>query len=410
MLYLVLSPFYVFPSGNPQPADLLMAVLILLVFTGTVCRVTLASNLYLSLASFLGVVILVNLYWWSIYYEPTTLVSILFYAYNIAHVVFLASIMKGARDGVLAATQLGLLAAILIEIAATLLFPASTFRAVGTFNNPNQLGYWGLLVAACWLVVRGDRKLGALDFSVLVMVGFVVAVSLSKAAMIAFGMLLIFAVFGQGLRSRSLIGGFALLAIGSQLWWAMPDTVQVRTTDVISRGPVANVIKRFESLGKHADDSVAGRGYDRMWRYPEYLILGAGEGIAYRLFKRGDNFNELHSTWGTLLFSYGVAGFASFTAMLIIIFRSAPWRHLWYFLPIALYGLTHQGLRFSMLWVFFGLVFGLAQSGGSSASAGESPHRAVGSPAAARRRPLRGQRGAGLPDPDKRHCPESKFS
>jgi hypothetical protein len=279
-----------------------------------------------------------------------------------------------------------------------LLFPASAFRGVGTFNNPNQLGYWGLLVAACWLVARADRKLGALDLGVLVMVGYLVAVSLSKAGMIAFGLLLILAVFGQGLRSRSSIGAFALLAIGIQLWWAMPDTLQVRTTDVISQGPLEKVVKRFESLGKHGDDSVAGRGYDRIWRHPEYLLLGAGEGITYRLLKRGDRFNELHSTWGTLLFSYGVAGSLSFVAMLVVIFRRAPWRHFSYFVPIVLYGLTHQGLRFSMLWVFFGLVFGLSQSHGSRTRTENPPDRATGSPAA-RGRPLGGQAIARIADP-----------
>ena len=132
-----------------------------------------------------------------------------------------------------------------------------------------------------------------------------------------------------------------------------------------------------------------------MWRYPEYLIFGAGEGIAYRLLKKGDNFNELHSTWGTLLFSYGIAGFTSFMMMLAILFRSAPWRHLWYFLPIALYGLTHQGLRFSMLWVFFGLVFGLARSDGWATGRGESSERATGSPSRPRHRLLENRRITG---------------
>ena len=340
-----------------------MAMLIVLVLTGTTCRVARASDLYLCMGSFLLVVLLVNLYWWSIYYETITLMAILFYAYNASIMVFLVSIIRSAPAQALAATQLGLLAGILIETAATVLMPESTFRGVGTFNNPNQLGYWSLLIAACWLVTRGDRQLGLLDLGVLMMVGHLIAVSLSKAAMIAFGLLLILAAFGQGLRSRPLIGAFALLVVTSQLLLAVPDQLQVWTTDMMSEGQVAKVLKRFDSLGKHGDDSVAGRGYDRIWRYPEYLFFGVGEGVAYRLLKGGDEFNELHSTWGMVLFSYGIGGFVLFVAMLITIFRRAPWRHSLYFVPIVLYGLTHQGLRFSMLWVFLGLVFGLAHVG-----------------------------------------------
>jgi hypothetical protein len=62
------------------------------------------------------------------------------------------------------------------------------------------------------------------------------------------------------------------------------------------------------------------------------------------------------------LFSYGIFGSAFFFLFLWIIFRRAEWRHLIYFGSISLYGITHQGLRDTLLWIFLGLVFAQAVS------------------------------------------------
>jgi hypothetical protein len=152
------------------------------------------------------------------------------------------------------------------------------------------------------------------------------------------------------------------LAVGVPLWLGLPAGLQDRVMALTFQGLVEKVERRFQSFGEHDDDSVQGRGYDRIWLHPEYVFVGAGEGAPGRLTSHGRD-QELHSTWGTLLFSYGITGFLLFLVMLAVIFYRAPWRHMLYFLPIALYGLTHQGLRFSMLWVFFGLVFGVANGG-----------------------------------------------
>jgi hypothetical protein len=74
----------------------------------------------------------------------------------------------------------------------------------------------------------------------------------------------------------------------------------------------------------------------------------------------------MHSTFGTVLFAYGIPGLALFVTLLAVIFWRAPLAHALYSLPIWAYGITHQGLRDTMLWVFLGLVFGLAHYGRSS--------------------------------------------
>ena len=92
-------------------------------------------------------------------------------------------------------------------------------------------------------------------------------------------------------------------------------------------------------------------------------MFGAGEGAAWRFggpINPRQGQREMHSTLGTVLFSYGVIGFSFFLVFLAMVFRRAPLAHMLYSLPIWAYGMTHQGLRDTMLWIFFGLVFGLA--------------------------------------------------
>jgi hypothetical protein len=100
---------------------------------------------------------------------------------------------------------------------------------------------------------------------------------------------------------------------------------------------------------------VLARGYPRLIENPEYLAFGAGEGSFDRLNEAGSN-KELHSTVGNLLMSYGVPGVALFATLIVVVCAAAP-KNVLYLIPIMLYGLTHMGLRFSLFWVFLGLVY-----------------------------------------------------
>jgi hypothetical protein len=114
--------------------------------------------------------------------------------------------------------------------------------------------------------------------------------------------------------------------------------------------------KRFEMIGESRDDSYEGRGYDRILNNPEYLALGAGEGGYYR-FDTLLIAGEVHSSFGTILFCYGVVGLFLFFRFLFYVFKGSSLFELLYFVPIFAYSITHQGLRDTFFWVFLGLVF-----------------------------------------------------
>lgn len=66
VLYLLGSPWYVFPSVNPQPADLVMGTVIAGTALGLFGRLAPLFPLYWAIGLFLLVVANVNLFWWTI--------------------------------------------------------------------------------------------------------------------------------------------------------------------------------------------------------------------------------------------------------------------------------------------------------------------------------------------------------
>ncbi len=82
-----------------------------------------------------------------------------------------------------------------------------------------------------------------------------------------------------------------------------------------------------------------------MW--PQYLLLGAGEG----LLERWEYPREIHSMFGTLIFSYGLPGLAFVCALLAVAWRRNARDFLIYFVPILLYSVVHQPMRQAMMWI-----------------------------------------------------------
>jgi hypothetical protein len=360
LIYVVLAPVHVFDPGLPQPADFLMLVLLLILAAGYIVTPPLHRDLYLIAALWLGYVIVVNLYWRTQYETKAFLLNPLYYTFNIAAFVLTISLVREFRKRFSAAFKIALAIAVGLEIVALFLLPGTTYRSVGTFSNPNQLGYWALLTGVCMFVLQGNERLGLLNLAVLCGAGYLTMASLSKAAMLSFVLLMLLGLVCQRLTRPSKVALFTVVFVSTAVALAEGSLMD----RFLSEGIFARAAERLNDIGGQADDSAGGRGYDRIWRYPEHLMFGAGEGAAWRFagpINPRQYQKELHSTLGTVLFSYGIIGFGLFLAFLVMVFRRAPLAHVLYTLPVWAYGMTHQGLRESMLWILFGLVYGLAR-------------------------------------------------
>ena len=90
---------------------------------------------------------------------------------------------------------------------------------------------------------------------------------------------------------------------------------------------------RISRIGLDGDDNFNGRGYDRLVKYSQYLLFGAGEGD----YSRFGYDIEIHSTLGNILMSYGIIGLLLFVTMIILAIQSNKWRDSYIIFFIFLY-------------------------------------------------------------------------
>ena len=144
-------------------------------------------------------------------------------------------------------------------LLAVFYFGISLGRSVMFFNNPNQLGYWALLVCTLFFVVTNRLSfLNYLRAFVYMASLFMAVLSLSKAAMA--GIVILLGLFYLRKPVYLVVAvPLLLVAVGYIL---QSDSILVE-----------NVQNRMSTLGEQDDDSLAGRGYDRIWLNPQYLLF-----------------------------------------------------------------------------------------------------------------------------------------
>jgi len=343
-LGMALSSLYVFPSGQPQPADF-----ILLAFVGVMGAMALRDE-HLALSPFMAVwtlmvlwVLLVCLAWALIMQSSAFFIRAAFFLFNLlvgmALLRFLSVYSEGAYGLIRAAVSIALLiSASQVVVQLTL----GVGRTTGSFNNPNQLAYFSLCgIVVLMLLDDFHPRLRPLTLAGLGagVVGILAASSLAA------------------------MGGLVLVAVG----WAMANVTNLRhlvRLGVVVTGVLAlllvidshsqsqvrqNLQARLEVAPDKVDRMVEERQFDRLLMFPHYVILGAGEAERQR-FAPHDR-HEIHSSFVTMLFAYGLPGLVLFLAVLVTAVWHAP-LYVWVGLagPL-LYSVTHNGLRTTLFWI-----------------------------------------------------------
>ncbi len=340
-LFVVLTPFYVLPSGLPQPGDLLVLPMVPIALAGWNGRLHRSFTKPIrSLGLFIGWVCLVN-YGWALAIGNFTILKSyaifpIYYLYNGA--VFLVALVLYQRYGenLLRFTLYMTLGAVAFQVAASFFYRAGIYRGNLFFNSPNQLGFYALLAAS--IIAMLQRR---------------IAFGLFKASAGLTGCAYLAMLSG----SRAAIAGIAILLF--LLLFANPRVIIAASLAAVGLttlgGPVADAISTVErrvSTDRNPRLSfVEERGYDRLWKHAEHLAVGAGEGDVTRFQDQKHSPGELHSSFATVLFSYGIVGLVLFLIFLFRLGQGSSLRLLAMLLPTLAYTLAHNGLRSTQLWV-----------------------------------------------------------
>lgn len=349
-LYLLCSPFYIFESGFPQPADFLLFLGVAGSFLFALTKTDSTINrTYLLGFSFAAYAFFVNVIHYVHYADIRLLLTSLIYVYNVSAFILISYLLTKYPKASHKILFWGIALALLGQfLHVEFIMSEHPFRATGAFNNPNQLAYWALLSAAILLVVKYHNKLNLFDYSLIGIAFYIQLVSLSKAGIITFCLLIFITLFSKAIQNKHRILVFILLIISAATLLTQASTLlpKIAESETVRTG-----VMRILSIGTEADDSLEGRGYMRLVENPAFLFLGAGEGAFWRYDQEGYD-QELHSGIATLVFAYGPLGTFLFVAFIISVLRHKPLFFTALFLVIMLFGATHQNLRFSLFWVF----------------------------------------------------------
>lgn len=348
-LFVFLIPFYVFSSGLPQPGDVLVIPLAVIALRSWNGRLDRGARRPLSmLIAFTVWVLIVDWGWalilgnFGLFGKDTFLLFPVYYVYNT--LVFLIVCVLYQRYGVrfLWLTLHIVFVTVLVQAAASVIVHRSqTFRGVGFFNNPNQLGFFALVTAS--IIALGKRRLGfgfvktGVGLTVCL---YLALLSASRAAVIGCALLFALAVIANPRRVAVVAAViFGLVVIGGPISDAIDNTQQRL---------VANRYPQFNFFEE--------RGYDRILANKEYWLLGAGEGGTGRFAETTlIGTTEIHSSLGTIFFCYGIVGIALFLAFLWRVVEGAPLRSTVLLIPTLSYTIAHQGLRSTPVWILFGV-------------------------------------------------------
>ncbi|WP_445006041.1 hypothetical protein [Halomonas mongoliensis] len=336
------SSVYVFPSGMPQPADFILLLFSFL----TICKFTLRARIpfpfFFALFSILVLwIFLVSVVWSFILQSFRLLHNPLFYLYNFMVSFAFYLYVSSSRDN-FNIFRIAVVSSVLLSGVGVAINIGSGGRVTGFFNNPNQLAYFSLLGASLTLLLY-RFSLPLFSWGALAVCASVIGVlsAASLGAMAGLSCVLVAYIMAN---ISSLRRFFKLAVI-------VPVVFLVFLLFDFSSGGIVqdNLISRFDRMESKVDDVYGERRYDRIAAFPEYWLLGAGEGH-YERFYPFDG-HEIHSTFGNLFFSYGIVGLSIFLVIIGFIFMKSP---LYVSLAISgplVYSLTHMGSRTTFFWL-----------------------------------------------------------
>ena len=255
------------------------------------------------------------------------------------------------------AIRFGFAGAAIIALCGVLILGGVSFvgsaddaRAIGTFNNPNQLGYFSVCLLAGTFALR---LYGMLTLKMTVMlagIALLLAVaSLSKAAIISCaGAAMLLGHVSVPPRYSKMAGMLFVITAVSALGFVYAAGLLDEFT----------FVQRLQSIGSDSDDSLEARGYFRLLdASPLMWIFGMGASGVFAV-----STHEVHSTIFYFVVTYGFVGGIMFCTLVAIwctgVYRRFGFTGLLTVCgPILIYGITHNGSRFVIFWVVVALCF-----------------------------------------------------
>ena len=359
-IYMALKPFYLFSSGLPQISDMFLITATAVVLLAERGKLRIPNRFTPWIVVFIGTLvfqIFVQAVWWIKTQDNRMILYAAYYVFN-----FLASVLCiyiGNRIGI-EKLKLSLCLGCFFSVLVTAvgIITQSRYhgiRSTGFFNNPNQLGYYALLVLT--IIALFPKQLPKWQNAIILAVAiWANLLSLSKASIVGLaGLAICYVIWGSKNKTlrRIVIEVLVLAALFGAAYFLLYSNSRI----VLDNSVLSFLRKRILRISMENDSSLlTGRGYGRIGELGYHFLWGKGEGAYYR-FQIMTGL-EVHSTFVNILISYGLIGFAAYVYLIMkpMLHKGETVRNLACFSGLFLYFFTHNGIRNTLLWILLAAV------------------------------------------------------
>ena len=354
-LYFATKSINVFPSGMPQIADILLilGIVIIIYSNRGVIYIPAEHSKHIKICSMIVVYQRVVNFIWAIALGNTQFISrSMYYVFNFIAYVYIFILCKYyGYESVVKTTISGCIASAVVSFGGVMLLSGQAFRKNGFFNNPNQLGYFSIvLVAFAFCIFKNDWK-KYLVYTLSVVMIILSGSKASFAGLFIFFFLVI--ITSENTKKQTIVWKMIvliLLSVGLYLIMYSDIGFIARNSEII------NLRVRFSNL--EADDNLwTGRGYERITEIGYHFLWGMGEGG----FDRFTTLKgiETHSAYVTILLSYGLIGLIGYC----YIFKKTVGKSfiqikksITALSGILFYNVTHNGIRNTLVWMLLAMI------------------------------------------------------
>ena len=341
LIYFLLKPFYIFDSGTLQPGDFfLLMSFALLVYER---RNGLKNDDYIY-GVFLLCVMIINFIYFGIYHGSEFIKSCLYYIFNYIVILCFRHFMYDRKW----LNALGIVCKmnLLIQLGIFLLHKGSywsgTYRYMGTYTDPNQLGFAMISTLAILFLLNDRWKY------LFVLVSAIIILQTASSGMLI-ALLILVGLDGIIMLKKTMDNGgisytvlFLILSgIGAVILLIMLDVIHIEWDHFRISDKLGGNKSAFQSF---IDDRALNVAQD----HPEYFLFGYGEGIA---FPRYGHSEEMHSTWISLCYYYGILPFCILLAWIYSNLRHMKFRAVPVYCAVFLEAFTLVNHRQASFWM-----------------------------------------------------------
>lgn len=321
-LYLFLKPYYLFKSGGIQISDifLIVAFIFMLLTKNNKKVIKDIVNHNIQMLFFLVFVIIINVLYYIVFLNSKFLISTIYFVFIFIAILLFEYILENNNVVFLEKIDRIFKVNIIIQFFIAILGIGRYYdssRYMGTFNDPNQFGFYILLSLFFLFFYAVSKKKSFVLYYLLCL--YLIIRSAST------GMLLSFAIFTilyivYYLKSKN----FKMVIRNFPIYLIIIATIILVLLIIINSNPrikekidnvqyisfvMNRIFDKFDRMEATTDTNTMSifeeRGYDKLFNYPQYLLFGAGEGN-YSRFMDNSVVGEIHATLPSILFYYGL--------------------------------------------------------------------------------------------------------